>query len=114
MLKNGLKTAHNKSLKTRYKHLTAEEKRIVKAHENLNRINRELYGYRGFYYLAPKTENGGVDWDSCSDWQLKLFDLLNEQKEKNEKLLSKHDDNKIEKILLFHRNMQFSYSQSFV
>jgi oligoendopeptidase F len=113
MLKNGLKTAHNKSLKISYRGLDRKEIKIIKAIELKERAEKELYGVNGFYQLSKRTQTGAIDWDSLTERELNLFDSLNRKIEKSNKVLNTLSEEEIRKIKITFQNSQFSFSQSF-
>jgi primosomal protein N' len=109
----GILLAHKKSLKKNYKHLDLIQKKIIKAVEKKELAEKELYGARGFYANAPRTEYGVVNWDALTQEQNNLFNLLNKNLEKSSKYLSKFTDKEIENAKEIFKLTQFNYSQSF-
>ena len=109
MLKNGIKTAHNKSLKRSYKHLSKEEYRVMKLIERAEQAEKYLYGHYGFYTRMPRIENGQIDWQNVPENEYSMFVKCNKAKEKFNKI----DDEIVSSIQDKFNRSQFTYSQSF-
>jgi len=91
--------AHKKSLKKSYKHLTPAQKKIIKAIENKNIAEKELYGPRGFFAREPRNNNGAVDFENMSEIELSIFENIQKNFEQSCKILNKFDEKEIEKAL---------------
>lgn len=106
---SGIKTATNKALKKSYKHLTPEQKKIVKLYEAYEQANKFLYGHYGFYETAKRLKNGQIDFNSVNERTLSVFEDANKTIEKYNKI----DEEKLNKALHIFNSTQFTYSQSF-
>lgn len=109
MLKSGIKTAHNKSLKRSYKHLNPKEYRIMKLIEKKDQAQNFLYGYFGFFATAPRLENNAVDYEKIEESTLDIVDQALKTIEKFNKI----DDDVILRVTTKFCQTQFSYSQSY-
>ena len=110
MLKGGIKTAHNNSLKRSYKSLSPQEYRIMKKVERKEQADKFLYGgCKGFYKNCPRLENGMVDWDNVLAVDIETVEWANKVIERFNKI----DENLISQTVAKFRGSQFSYSQSF-
>ena len=109
MLKGGIKTAHNKSLKRSYKHLSKQDYLIMKKIEKYDQAEKELYGGLGFYKTCKRLKNGSVDFESLTEKELDWFEDLN----KKIKIISKYSEKEILRVRKVFKITQFSYSQSF-
>lgn len=109
MLKGGIKTAHNKSLKRSYKNLDQKQYRVIKVIEAKEQADKFLYGRFGFFATAPRLENKSIDWDRVDPNILIAVENSNKAIEKFNKL----DDSLVAETLKKFRQGQFSYSQSF-
>ncbi len=113
MSEQGIRTAHNKSIKPVYKHLSAKQKAIVKLKERMNRLDKDLHGYRGFYDTCPRLSNGAVAWDSITNAELDYFDRINKEYDRVCAKYNKLQDLEINEALNLFVATQYSYSQSF-
>lgn len=109
MLKGGIKTAHNRSLKKSYKHLNVQQTRLVKIHERYEIANRFLYGYQGFYSDIKRLSNNCVDWDSVSKNMMVIFTSATKDMER----YHKQDEKLMDEALTLFNQTQFSFGQSF-
>jgi hypothetical protein len=109
MLKGGLKTAHNKSLKPSYKKLSAEDYKIIKKVERYELADKYLNGYKGFWATSPRKENGQVDWDKIDADTFSMFEHCN----KICQSFAKIDDALITQAKTRFNQTQFTFSQSF-
>lgn len=112
MSQKGILLAHKKSIQKNYKHLNAEQKKIIKAIEEKELAEKELYGIKGFFAKAPR-KNGTVDWEQMTEKDLDIFDFIQKRFDKASKYLSKISDEKIEQAQILFKQTQFNYSQSF-
>lgn len=115
MSQKGIELAHKKSLKVSYKHLSCEQKRIVKLHEELDLIEKFFYApLSGFFARCPKKSgSGAVDWDKVDEKTLDIVDYNDKKKEKINKSLSKFTEDEINQALTLFKQTQFNYGQSF-
>lgn len=113
MSAKGIKAAHNKSLKPVYKHLTSKQKAIVKLKKRLERLDKDLHGYKGFYATCPRDSKGAVDWDNMTSEDLDYFERINKEYDKISAAYNKIDLNDSLDALKMFNATQFNYSQSF-
>jgi hypothetical protein len=109
MLKGGLKTAYNKSLKKSYKGLNKEQYKIIKLKEKKDIAEKYLYGTYGFYSKAKRLTTGQVDFDSMDDRTMQVFEQANKDINKFNSLDCKEVDNAVN----IFKQTQFQFSQSF-
>lgn len=79
--------------KKRYKGLTDERKKYIKAKEAYEQSEKAM---NDFWRTAPRSESGAVDWKSMTDSQLDCFEEINKTHEKNIKRISKIEENGID------------------
>ena len=104
--------AHKKSLKKSYKHLDVKQKKIIKAIETKDFAEKELYGARGFFALAPR-KNGAVDFEVMTQKELDIFKIIQKKLEKACNSLFKFTDEEVNEAKNLFNKTQFTYSQSF-
>lgn len=109
MLKGGMRTAHNRSLKKSYKNLNAQQTRLVKINERYEAADKFLYGYRGFYEEAGRLDNGQVNWSSIPESLMSAFKDANKDIER----YLKQDDDLMGSALRLFNQTQFSFSQNY-
>ena len=109
MLKGGIKTAHNKSLKKSYTALSAKQLKMIKIHERYEIADRFLYGYRGFYSDVKRLTNNCVDWSSVSANMMTAFDSATKDIDK----YIKQDKKLMDQALILFNQTQFNFGQSF-
>lgn len=112
MSQKGILLAHRKSLKITYKNLNTQQKRIIKALEELEQIDKFYYSSRGFFATCPKI-NGAPNWDKIGEKQLDLIDEMEIKKNKYNKFLNKFTDDFINQAKNIFDQSQFRFSQSF-
>jgi len=109
MLKGGLKTAHNKSLKKSYKGLSSKQYKIIKLKEKKDMAEKYLYGTYGFYSKAKRLATGQVDFDSIDDRTMQVFEQANKDINKFNSL----DCKEVDKAVNIFKQTQFQFSQNY-
>lgn len=87
--------------KKSYKGLSNEEKRMVKLTELHEQLEKDL---NYFWNTAPRNNSGAVDWENCTEEQLKYFEYVNKKKEKTFKSILRMEEkgfNQVEIMKLF-------------
>lgn len=79
--------------KKRYKGLTDEQRRYIKAKEACEQSEKDM---NEFWKFAPRSESGSVDWNRMSDSQLDYFEEINKTHKRNIKRISKLEENGID------------------
>ncbi len=77
--------------KPTYKHLTKDEATYHKALVEKDRLEKELYGTRGFYTYFPK-KNGAINWEAISKEDIEIFEAVNKKFEKISRKISTLED----------------------
>lgn len=84
---------YQKLNKKRYKGLTDEQKKYIKAKEAYEKSEKDM---NDFWKTAPRCESGAVDWESMTDLQLDYFEEINKNHERNIKRISKLEESGID------------------
>lgn len=79
--------------KKRYKGLTDEQKKYIKAKEAYEQSEKDM---NRFWRTAPRSKTGAVDWGRMADAEIEYFDYISKKREKNQKRLSKLEDSGID------------------
>lgn len=79
--------------KKRYKGLTDEQKKYIKAREACEQSEKAM---NDFWRTAPRTDNGAIGWESMTDSQLDYFEEINKIHERNIKRISKLEESGID------------------
>lgn len=109
MSQSQINAAHRKSLTSVYKHLTSEQKRIIKLKEKKDLAEKFLYGSRGFYSHVVRLPDNQVNWDCVPD---ETLNLVSSSMKDIERFL-KVDDDLVNTAVKIFNETQFSLSQSF-
>ncbi|SED11792.1 hypothetical protein SAMN04489761_4327 [Tenacibaculum sp. MAR_2009_124] len=110
MCQRRINRAHKKSITPSYKHLTKSEYQLIKKIEKYDQAQKGLYApLTGFYATCQRLPNGSVNVEILTDQQLDLWDDLL----KKTQILSKYEEDEIERVRHKFNSHQFTYSQSF-
>lgn len=95
---------YKKLNRKRYKGLTDEQKKYIKAKEAYEQSEKDM---NDFWKIAPRSETGAVDWNKLTKEQLDYFDELSKRHRRNIKKVSKLEDSgiDIEYTLLLFREL---------
>jgi len=75
--------------KKSYKGLSDDQKRMVKLTERHEQLEKDL---NYFWQTAPRNIHGAVDWNNCTEEQLKYFEYINNKKDKTLKSIIKMEE----------------------